>query len=161
MNLELLFFLLKVSVFIYLSLGCGIIIFFPENKRRGLFLLFVSICNLIIYYIWKNKLKISEPSFLTDKKEFVMSIFIFTAIGFVIVGLLVIVFLCFYPKIERKKLRDMKPELEGLGFYELLKLYNRYHDASVTFFGNKVIDEELYGEALKIKEKIKDKWKFN
>lgn len=160
MNLELLFFLLKVSVFIYLSLGCGIIIF-SENKRWGLYLLFVSICNFITYHIGKNKLKISDPSFLTDKEEFIKSIFIFTVIGFVIVALLVIVFLCFYPKIERKKLRDMKPELEGLGFYELLKLYNRYHDASVTFFGNKVIDEELYGEALKIKEKIKDKWKFN
>ena len=160
MNLELLFFLLKVSIFIYLSLGFGIIIF-SENKRWGLDLLFVSIFNFITYHIGKNKLKISDPSFLTDKEEFIKSIFIFTVIGFVIVALLVIVFLCFYPKIERKKLRDMKPELEGLGFYELLKLYNRYHDASVTFFGNKVIDEELYGEALKIKEKIKDKWKFN
>ena len=155
MNLEILLFMLKVSVFIWLPIG--VICFVKNNNRAGRFCIFVSIYQFIIYLLTKNKFNIKDPSFLENKSALLKSIFLYFGISLIFaITIYLLYYFCFFLKNEKKKLINLNATLEDAtledkSYYELWELYRRYYDYSVTIFG-KIRDEKLYKEAMKIKD---------
>lgn len=150
MNLEILLFVLKVSVFIWLPIGG--ICFVKNNNRAGGYCIFVSIFQFIIYLLTKNIFNIKDPSFLDNKSALLKSIFLYVVISLIFaIAICLLYYFCFFLKNEKKKLINLNVTLEDKSYYELWELYRRYYDCSVTIFG-KIRDEKLYEEAMKIKD---------